>query len=390
MTVPALGWRGAIVVASVAGALLATACGGGAEKPAGTPTGAASKATSTPTAAAVATKIAANIGKEDKADLTGAGATFPAPLYQAWFQDYIKVAPGVKTNYQGVGSGGGIQQYTEKTVDFGATDLAMTEAELAKAPDTQHLPMVLGSVVITYNLDGITAPLKFDGDTVAKIWLGKITKWNDPAIVALNPGVKLPTADISVVSRSDSSGTTGVFTDYLSAVSPDWKSAIGVQKAVKWPVGQAGSGNAGVTNAVKQTKDSIGYVELNYAISNKLPYGDMKNKAGKFVSATIASTSAAAAGVTLPEDYRVSIVNADGDTAYPIASFTYIIVRKDAASCAKAKPLVNMLWWTFHDPSAAKTATDLNYAPVPEKALAPIEKTLQSLKCEGKAILPAS
>ena len=388
MTVPALGWRGAIVVASVAGALLATACGGGAEKPAGTPTGAASNAGATTGTAGG--KIATNIGKDDKADLTGAGASFPAPLYQAWFQDYIKVASGVKTNYQPVGSGGGIQQYTDKTVDFGATDLPMTEAELAKAADTQHIPMTLGSVVITYNLDGITAPLKFDGDTVAKIWLGKITKWNDPAIVALNPGVKLPTADISVVSRSDSSGTTGVFTDYLSVVSPDWKSAIGVQKAVKWPVGQAGSGNAGVANGVKQTANSIGYVELNYAISSKLPHAEMKNKTGKFVAATIASTSAAAAGVTLPEDYRVSIVNADGDATYPIASFTYLLVRKDAASCAKAKPLINMLWWVFHDPSAAKTTTDLHYGPLPEKALPQVEKTLQSLKCEGKAILPAS
>ena len=393
MTITAKGWRIGVVALAVTGATFVAACGSNTATT--TPTPAASKAAGTATAAATTaaatgSKIAANIGKDDKADLTGAGATFPAPLYQAWFQDYSKVAPGVKTNYQGVGSGGGIQQYTENTVDFGATDLAMTDAEMAKAADTQHIPMVLGSVVITYNLDGVTAPLKFDGDTLAKIWLGKITKWNDAAITALNPGVKLPTADIAVVSRSDSSGTTGVFTDYLSAVSADWKTAVGVQKAVKWPVGQGGSGNAGVTNGVKQTVNSIGYVELNYAIANKLPYADMKNKAGKFVPATIASTSAAAAGVTLPADYRVSIVNADGDTSYPIASFTYIIVRKDAASCAKAKPLVNMLWWTFHDPSAAKTATELNYAPVPSKALEPIEKTLQSLKCEGKAILPAS
>ena len=387
MTIAAKGWRIALATLAVAGAAVAVACGG-----TGTSTSTATPAATTAASSATATggKIAANIGKDDKANLTGAGATFPAPLYQAWFQDYNKVAAGVKTNYQGVGSGGGIQQYTEKTVDFGATDLAMTDAELAKAPDTQHIPMVLGSIVLTYNLDGVTAPLKFDGDTTAKIWLGKITKWNDPAIAALNPGVKLPTSDIAVVSRSDSSGTSGVFTDYLSAISPDWKTAIGVNKAPKWPVGAAGSGNAGVTNAVKQTPNAIGYVELNYAIANKLPYADMKNKAGKFVTATIASTSAAAAGVTLPADYRVSIVNADGDATYPIASFTYIIVRKDAASCANAKPVVDMLWWTFHDPSAAKTATDLNYAPVPSKALEPIEKTLQALKCEGKAILPAS
>lgn len=330
----------------------------------------------------------AAIGKDDKADLTGAGATFPAPLYQAWFADYNKVAKDVKTNYQAVGSGGGIQQFTEKTVDFGATDLPMTEAELAKATDAQHIPTVLGSVVLTYNIDGVTSALKFDGDTIAKIWLGKITKWNDPQIVALNPGVKLPNASIAVVSRSDSSGTSGVFTDYLSAVSPDWKSAIGVQKAPKWPVGQAGSGNAGVTNGVKQTDNSIGYVELSYAISNKLPFADVKNKAGKFVAATIDSTSAAAAGVTLPEDYRGSIVNPDGDAAYPIASFTYILVHKDAASCAKAAPLVRMLWWTSHDKGAAATAKSLNYAPLPEKILPRVEATLKSLKCEGKPILP--
>ena len=388
MTIVTKGWRSALVALAVVGAALTISCSNSGTTTTTTP--AASATTAASVTAAVGSKIAANIGKDDKANLTGAGATFPAPLYQAWFQDYNKVALGVKTNYQAVGSGGGIQQYTEKTVDFGATDLAMTEAELAKAPGTQHIPMVLGSIVLTYNLGSVTTPLKFDGETVAKIWLGKITKWNDAAIAALNPGVNLPTTDIAVVSRSDSSGTSGVFTDYLSNVSADWKTAIGVNKAPKWPVGQGGSGNAGVTNAVKQTPNAIGYVELNYAIANKLPFADMKNKAGKFVTASIASTSAAAAGVTLPADYRVSIVNADGDTAYPIASFTYILVRKDAASCATAKPLVNMLWWTFHDTAAGKTATDLNYAPVPSKALEPIEKTLMSLKCEGKAILPAS
>ena len=218
----------------------------------------------------------------------------------------------MKVNYQAVGSGGGIQQFTEKTIDFGATDLPMTEAEQAKAgTDAQHLPTVVGAIVITYNLDAASNALKLDGDTVAKIWLGKITKWNDAAIAALNPGVKLPAADIAVVSRSDSSGTSGVFTDYLSNVSPDWKSAIGVSKAPKWPVGQGGNGNAGVTNAVKQTANSIGYVELNYALTNKLPFADMKNRAGKFVTPSTESTSAAAAGATLPADYKVSIVNAE-------------------------------------------------------------------------------
>ncbi len=372
-------WRTSIAALAITGVALVAACGSGpaAESPATAPAGSAAATT-------------ANIGKNDNAELTGAGASFPAPIYQAWFQDYNKVTPGVKINYQAVGSGGGIQQFTAKTVDFGATDLAMKDSEMEKAPDAQHLPMVLGAVVLTYNLDGVEEILKFDGPTVANIWFGNITKWNDPAITALNPDVKLPDVGIEVVSRSDSSGTTGVFTDYLSSISPEWKSSIGVQKTVKWPVGQGGKGNDGVTNGVKQTANSLGYVELGYAIANKLPYADMKNREGKFVSATIASTSAAATGVTLPEDYRISIVNAAGDQTYPIASFTYLLVRKDAESCATARPLVHMLWWVFHDPNAAKTAAELHYAPVPEKALAPIEKTLHALKCEGKVILPTS
>lgn len=380
-------WKRLLPVAlAVTAATALVGCGSDKGAPsAPTASGAAGSAPSAPTAPGA---IPADLGKADQADLTGAGATFPAPLYQAWFADYNKVAKGVKTNYQAVGSGGGIQQFTEKTVDFGATDLPMTDAEMAKASDAQHIPTVLGSVVITYNVEGISAPLKLDGDTIAKIWLGKITKWNDPAITALNPGAKLPNASIAVVSRSDSSGTSGVFTDYLSAVSADWKSAVGVQKAPKWPVGQGGNGNAGVTNAVKQTDNSIGYVELNYAVSNKLPFADVKNKAGKFVTPSIDSTAAAAAGVTLPDDYRGSIVNPAGDAAYPIASFTYILVRKDAASCSKAAPLVRMLWWTSHDTSAAATAKSLNYAPLPEKVLPKVEATLKSLKCEGKAILP--
>ncbi len=391
MTVAAKGWRTTLATLAVTGAAFAVACGASTTTPpAATATSSAATTAASGTAAAGGGKIAADIGKDDKAGLTGAGSTFAAPLYQAWAQDYGKIAAGVKLNYQGVGSGAGIQQYTDKTVDFGATDLAMTDAELAKAPDTQHIPMAMGSIVITYNVDGVTAPLKFDGDTVAKIWLGKITKWNDAAIAALNPGVKLPTADIAVVSRSDSSGTSGVFTDYLSNVSADWKTAIGVNKAPKWPVGQAGSGNAGVASGVKQTANSIGYVELQYALSSKLPFADMKNKAGKFVTASIDGTSAAAAGVTLPADYRVSIVNADGDTTYPIASFTYILVRKNAASCSNAKPLVDMLWWTFHDSTAQKTETSLFYAPVPAKALPQIEASLKSLQCEGKPILPQS
>ncbi len=377
-------WQGVAIGAAL---LLGAACTGGTETTPASPT-AASKA-ATGAASGTPAGIAANIGKDDKANLTGAGATFPAPVYQAWFDNYKRgVAKDVQVNYQAIGSGGGIQQYTEKTVDFGASDAPMTDDELKKAPDTVHIPMVLGADVITYNLQGVTAPLKLDGPTVGKIFLGDIKKWNDPAIAATNAGVTLPATDIQVVHRSDGSGTTYVFTDWLSSVSPDWKSKVGTSKNPNWPTGQGGQGNAGVTQVVKQTPNSIGYVELNYAIENKLPYADMKNKAGKFVTPSIDSTTAAASKVTMPDDYRVSIVNADGDGAYPIASFTYLLVPKDGRSCAKQGPLVRMLWWTFHDTSAAATAKQLNYSPVPAEVVKKLETTMKSLKCEGKAILP--
>ncbi len=276
-------------------------------------------------------------------------------------------------------------------MDFGATDAPMSDAELAKAPDAAAHPH--GARLGGRHVQPLwreLAPLKFDGDTVAKIYLGTIKKWSDPAIAALNTGVKLPDADIQVVYRSDGSGTTFVWTDYLSNVSADWKSKVGTSKNPNWPVGQGGKGNEGVTNAVKQTPNAIGYVELNYAIANKLPYADMKNKAGKFVTPTIESTSAAAAGVTLPDDYRVSIVNATGDASYPIASFTYLLVHKDTPSCDKQKPLVNMLWWVFHDKGAAETAASLDYAPLPEKVIPKIETTLKGLTCGGQPILPKS
>ncbi|MGE3073587.1 MAG: phosphate ABC transporter substrate-binding protein PstS [Dehalococcoidia bacterium] len=361
--------------------LVAVACGGDDDDDDTSPT--ATTAPGGTTAPTTAGSIPANVGKDDKAQLTGAGATFPAPIYQAWFDDYNKnVAKGVQINYQSIGSGGGIQQFTEKTVDFGASDAPMSDDELSKAPDAQHIPMVLGSVVVTYNLSGVSAPLKFDGDTIAKIYLGEIKKWDDAAIKALNPGVSLPSADIQVAYRSDGSGTSYVWTDYLTHVSADWKSKVGTSKNPQWPVGQGGKGNEGVTNLVKQTPNAIGYVELNYAIANKLPYADMKNKAGKFVTPSIASTSAAAAGVTLPADYRVSIVDADGDATYPIASFTYLLVYKTSGKCSQQTPLANYLWWVFHDPAAAKTAGELNYAPIPEKVVPNIETTIKSLKCD--------
>ena len=378
--------RGATVLVAVLAlaSLVVAACGGdddGGKATATTPSGGA-------TAAVTPGGIPANVGKDDKADITGAGATFPFPVYQAWFDDYNKnVAKGVRINYQSIGSGGGIQQFTEKTVDFGATDAPMSDAELQKAPDAQHIPMVLGAVVMTYNLDGLAKPLQLDGDTVAKIYLGEIKKWNDPAIAGQNAGAKLPDKDIQVIYRSDGSGTSFVFTDWLSKVNASWKSKVGAIKNPNWPAGQGGKGNEGVTNAVKQTPNALGYVELNYAIANKLPFADIKNRAAKYVTPSVDSTSQAAAGVTLPDDYRVSITDAGGEKAYPVASFTYLLVRKNSESCTKQKPLVNALWWIFHDPSATKTANELNYAALPETAVAKVDATLKSLQCEGKPIL---
>ncbi|MFN8638049.1 MAG: phosphate ABC transporter substrate-binding protein PstS [Dehalococcoidia bacterium] len=376
-----LAWQGVAIGAAL---LLGAACttGGGPTPPTTSPSSPGAAGTAAPGG------LTANIGKDDKASLTGAGATFPAPVYQAWFDNYKRgVAKGVQINYQAIGSGGGIQQYTEKTVDFGASDAPMSDDELKKAPDTTHVPMVVGAVVLTYNIQGITTPLKLDGATVGKIFLGDIKKWNDAAIAATNPGVNLPANDIQVVHRSDGSGTSFVFTDWLSNVSPDWKSKVGTNKNPNWPAGQGGQGNAGVTQVVKQTPNSIGYVELNYAIENKLPYADIKNRAGKFVTPNLDSVTAAASKATIPDDYRVSIVNAEGDTAYPVASFTYLLVAKDRASCEKQAPLVHFMWWAFHDQSASATAKQLNYSPVPAEVVTKIESTLKSLKCEGKAIL---
>ena len=372
-----------------AATMLVAACGGG-----GSTASTATPAASTPAtgASAGATKAAAtaiptDIGKSDKANITGAGSTFAAPLYQGWFDSYAKtVAPSVKLNYQAIGSGAGIQQFTSKTIDFGATDVPMTDQQMKDAPGTQHLPTVLGSVVVTYNIAGVTTPLKLDGPTLAKIYLGTITKWNDPAIAALNAGVTLPSANILVVYRSDGSGTSGVFTDYLSKQSPDWKTKVGASTNPNWPTGQGGKGSDGVTQVVKQTPNAIGYVELTYALTNKLPFADMKNKAGKFVTATIASTSAAAAGVTIPADYRVSITDADGDASYPIATFTFIVLPTNAASCATEKPIVDAFWWALHDPAAAKIASDLFYAPLPAAALPQVDSTFKALQCEGKPI----
>jgi phosphate transport system substrate-binding protein len=301
-------------------------------------------------------------------DLTGAGATFPYPIYSKWFSDYA-AKTGVKINYQSIGSGGGIRQLSEQTVDFGASDAPMSDAELAKAKGgaIMHIPTVLGAVVVTYNVPELTRALRLDGATLADVFLGTITKWNDPRIAALNPGTKLPASDILVIHRSDGSGTSYVFTDYLTAVSPAWAAKPGKGKEVQWPVGLGGKGNEGVAGQVKQLPGSIGYVELAYAKQNKLAYADIRNAKGQFVTPTIAAVTAAAAGAAakLPAntDYRVSIVDAPGAGAYPISSFTWLLVYTRQTDAGKARKLADFIRWALTE--GEKSAATLDYAPLP-------------------------
>ena len=315
--------------------------------------------------------------------INGAGATFPFPLYSKWFSEYNKLHPDLRFNYQSIGSGGGIQQITNRTVDFGASDAPMTEEELAKVPGIVHIPTVMGAVVVTYNAD--IKDLKLTPETLSGIYLGKITKWNDPALAKDNPSVKLPDASITVAHRSDGSGTTNIFTDYLSKVSPEWKEKVGKGTSVKWPVGLGAKGNEGVTGLVKGTPGAIGYVELAYATQNKLPTSSLKNRDGAFVKPSLEATSEAAAGVEMPDDFRVSITDATGKTAYPIAGFTYLLVYKDQADKAKGEALLQFLWWAIHDGQAA--AAPLDYAPLPKAVVAKVAKQLQSMTVQGK---PAS
>jgi phosphate transport system substrate-binding protein len=316
-----------------------------------------------------ASMIIASVVPAAAQDLTGAGATFPQPIYSKWFSDYA-AKTGVKINYQSIGSGGGIRQLSEQTVDFGATDAPMSDAELAKAKGgpIMHIPTVLGAVVVTYNLPELKRPLRLDGTTLADVFLGKITKWNDARIAALNPGVKLPATDILVVHRSDGSGTTYIFTDYLAAVSPAWAAKPGKGKEVQWPVGLGAKGNEGVAGQVKQTPGAIGYTELAYATQNKLATASIANAAGEYVAPVIASVTAAAAGAAakLPAntDYRVSIVNAPGKGVYPISSFTWIIVYEKQTNAVKGKKLVDFLRWALTEGQGS--APSLDYAPLPD------------------------
>src|SRR5215211_5524925 len=320
--------------------------------------------------------------------LTGAGATFPNPIYTKWFDAYNKKT-GVQINYQSIGSGGGIRQFTEGTVDFGATDGPMNQSQIdGVGANVMHIPTVLGAVVVTYNLPGLgDTRLKFDGNALVDIFMGRITKWNDKRLVALNPGVKLPDLDVIVVHRSDGSGTTYIFTDYLNKFSREWKDKVGYATSVSWPVGLGGKGNEGVTQQIKQTEGALGYVELIYAISNKLPYAQVKNAAGNFITPSLGTVTAAAAGVKLPKDtdFRVSITNAPGDQAYPISSFTWLLVKKDNKDMAKAKLIRDFLAW-MTTPEAQKMAAEFHYAPLPDPVVSLVQARLPTLKASGKAI----
>ncbi|HVI24240.1 MAG TPA: phosphate ABC transporter substrate-binding protein PstS [Myxococcales bacterium] len=319
--------------------------------------------------------------------INGAGATFPFPLYSKWFSTYNKMHPDVRINYQSIGSGGGIKQVTEKTVDFGASDAPMSDEELSRAQGIQHIPTVMGAVVLVYNVPGLQS-LRLTPETLAGIFLGKISNWNDPALAKDNPGAKLPDTPIAVAHRSDGSGTTYSFTDYLSKVSAQWKSGPGTGKSGNWPAGLGGKGNEGVTGLVKQNEGGIGYVELAYANQNKLPVAEMKNHDGTWVKPSLEAVSAAAAKAQIPDDYRISITDQPGKDAWPISTFTYLLVYKDMPDAAKGEALLQFLWWAAHD--GQKLASALEYAPLPAPVVSKVESTLRKLTVQGKAVLAAS
>jgi phosphate transport system substrate-binding protein len=314
-------------------------------------------------------------------NINGAGATFPYPIYSKWFSEYSQANPNVKINYQAIGSGGGIRQVSEGTVDFGASDGPMNDDQIKSAKvKTIHIPTVLGAVVPIYNIPGVNKDLNFTGDVIADIYLGKITKWNDPRIVKDNPGVNLPANPILPVYRSDGSGTTYIFTDYLSKVSSDWASKVGKNTSVKWPTGIGQKGSEGVAGMVRQSPNSFGYVELIYAVQNKMAYGSVKNAAGKFLKASTDGVTAAAAASAkaMPADFRVSITNAPGATSYPISSFTWLLIPTQSADPAKGKALVGFLGWMLdHGQSEAATLT---YAPLPKPVQDMVRKTITQIK----------
>ncbi len=312
-------------------------------------------------------------------NLNGAGATFPYPIYSKWFNEYKKAHPEVQINYQSIGSGGGIRQLTTGTVDFGASDGPMSDAQLAEAGrKIYHLPTVLGAVVPAYNVPGVKTDLKFNGKVLADIFMGKITSWNDAAIAKLNPGVSLPGTSIVVAHRSDGSGTTYIWTDYLSKVSPDWQGGPGKGTSVKWPVGLGAKGNEGVAGLIRQMEGAIGYVELIYALQNKINFGVVQNASGNFVKASLDSTTAAAASAKMPADFRVSITNAPGKDAYPIASFTWLLVPAQWKDASKGKIFVDFLNWMV-DQGQSMTQS-LDYAPLPKEVVAQEKAVFNSIK----------
>jgi phosphate transport system substrate-binding protein len=320
-------------------------------------------------AACCATALVAAVAAQN-VQINGAGATFPNPIYSKWFDEYNKLHPNVRINYQPVGSGAGIRQITAQTVFFGATDGPMTNDQQLAAPGKiLHFPTVLGADVPVYNIPNVRQALQFTGPVLADIFLGKITKWNDAAIVKLNPGVALPGTDITVVHRSDGSGTTYIFADYLAKVSPEWKAKVGVNSALNWPVGVGGKGNEGVSGLVTQTPGSIGYVELIYAMQNKISYGTVQNMAGEFVNASEASVTAAAASAAgkMPADFRVSITNAPGKGVYPISSFTWLLLYENPKDKTQAKMMVDFVKWALAD--GQKFASPLGYAPLPAEVV---------------------
>jgi phosphate transport system substrate-binding protein len=323
----------------------------------------------------------------DPLTVTGAGATFPYPLYSKWFYEYSQSHPGVNFNYQSIGSGGGIRQVTAGTVDFGATDAPMTDGEMAGLPGpVLHIPTAIGAVAVVYNLEGIGSGLRLTPDALAEIFLGKITKWNDPKIASLNPGTKLPGSDIVVAHRSDGSGTTDIFTNYLAAVNAVWKEKVGRGKSVQWPVGLGGKGNEGVSGVVKQTPGAVGYVELAYATQNRMAMAALRNREGNFVLPSLEATSEAAAGAarTMPADFRVSLVDAPGKDAYPICGLTWILVYKDQKDEAKGKALVAFLRWAMTD--GQKRNAPLLYAPIPKTVVEKVDAALKQIQYRGKSL----
>jgi phosphate transport system substrate-binding protein len=335
--------------------------------------------------AALALALTAVVFAHAALSITGAGATFPSPMYSKWFDEYQKKNSEVQINYQSIGSGGGIKQVTEGTVDFGASDVPMTDEQLKAFQEKHgfgilHFPTVLGAVVPTYNIPGVNAALNFTPEALAGIFLGKITKWNDPAIAAANKGVTLPAGDIVVVHRAEGSGTSFIWTDYLSKVSDEWKSKVGKGAAINWPVGLGGKGNEGVTGQIKNTPNSIGYVELIYAVSNNIPYGNIKNSSGSFVKAELATVTAAAAGAakSMPDDFRVSITDAPGKNAYPISSFTWLLIPEKFSDGAKRDALKGFVKWMLTD--GQNYTEQLSYAKLPKEVVAKEEKALAKVQ----------